>query len=69
MVEPEGIEPSSKQGSPELSTRLSWSWFSCGGKTQATNRRLILLSFAKRARPRMTIPDFAVPLCQSASGR
>ncbi len=41
-VELEGIEPSSKQGSPELSTRLSQPEFSCAGKTWATNRRLIL---------------------------
>ncbi len=42
FVELEGIEPSSKQGTPVLSTRLSQPEFSCIGKTWATNRCLIL---------------------------
>ncbi len=41
LVELEGIEPSSKQGRPVLSTRLSQTWFSCIGKTWATYRCLI----------------------------
>ena len=45
LVEPEGIEPSSKQGSPELSTRLSQPEFSCIGKTWATNLCLIPYGF------------------------
>ena len=40
-VELAGIEPASKQGILMLSTRLSWLRFSSGGKTQATNHRLI----------------------------
>ncbi len=41
MVELEGVEPSSERGNHTLSTRLSWTSFSCCGKTQATNRNLI----------------------------
>ena len=41
-VELEGFEPSSKQGNHTLSTCLSWTSFSSCGKTQATNRSLIL---------------------------
>ena len=41
-VELEGVEPSSKQGNHTLSTRLSWTSFSCCSKTQATNCNLIL---------------------------
>ena len=40
-VELEGVEPSSKQGTNLLSTCLSSLWFSCAGKTEATNRHLI----------------------------
>ena len=40
-VELEGFEPSSTRGNHTLSTRLSWTAFSCHGKTQATNRNLI----------------------------
>ena len=42
MVELEGVEPSSKQGTNMLSTCLSLPEFSCSGKTRATNRCLIL---------------------------
>ena len=42
IVELEGIEPSSKQGRPVLSTRLFQPSFSCNDKTWTTNRRLIL---------------------------
>ena len=42
FVELEGVEPSSKQGNHTLSTRLSWTSFSCCSKTQATNCNLIL---------------------------
>ena len=41
-VELEGIEPSSKQGHPRLSTRLFRTSFSCTGKTRTTNHCLIL---------------------------
>ena len=41
IVELEGIEPSSKQGRPVLSTRLSRPGFSSAGKTRATNQHLI----------------------------
>ena len=41
-VELEGIEPSSKQGRPVLSTRLFQSSFSCIGKTWTTNQCLSL---------------------------
>ena len=41
-VELEGIEPSSKQGRPVLSTRLFQTSFSCTGKTWTTNQCLIL---------------------------
>ena len=41
-VELEGFEPSSKQGNHTFSTCLSWTSFSSCGKTQATNRSLIL---------------------------
>ena len=42
FVELEGIEPSSKQGRPVLSTRLFQPLFSCTGKTWTTNQHLIL---------------------------
>ena len=42
IVELEGIEPSSKQGRPVLSTRLFQPSFSCTGKTWTTNRYLSL---------------------------
>ena len=42
FVELEGIEPSSKQGRPVLSTRLFQPSFSCTGKTWTTNQHLIL---------------------------
>jgi|GEM_PF-3500577 len=41
FVELEGVEPSSKQGNNKLSTCLSSLRFSCTGKTEATNLRLI----------------------------
>ena len=41
-VELVGFEPTSKQGNHTLSTCLSWTSFSSCGKTQATNRSLIL---------------------------
>ena len=41
LVELEGVEPSSAQGNHTLSTRLSWTSFSCRDKTQATNHGLI----------------------------
>jgi len=41
-VELEGIEPSSKQGNPELSTRLFRTEFSSEGKTRTTDPHLIL---------------------------
>lgn len=41
-VELAGVEPASKQGNHVLSTRLFWTSFSCYGKTQTTNRNLIL---------------------------
>ena len=41
-VELEGIEPSSKQGRPVLSTRLFQPSFSCNDKTWTTNRCLSL---------------------------
>ena len=41
LVELEGIEPSSARGNHTLSTRLSWTSFSCCDKTQATNHSLI----------------------------
>ena len=41
-VELVGFEPTSKQGSHTLSTRLFQTSFSCDGKTWTTNRRLIL---------------------------
>ena len=40
LVELEGVEPSSAQGNHTLSTRLSWTPFSCRDKTQATNHGL-----------------------------
>jgi len=67
FVEMEGVEPSSKQGNHTLSTRLSRPWFSCCGKTRATNHSLILKIFAYNARPLPTIPDIAAPLNQKAS--
>lgn len=42
FVDQEGLEPSSKQETNMLSTRLSLTKFSCCGKTSATNRSLIL---------------------------
>lgn len=42
VVELEGIEPSSKQGRPTLSTRLFQTGFSNTGKTWTTNLCLIL---------------------------
>lgn len=42
IVELEGIEPSSKQGRPVLSTRLFQPSFSCNDKTWTTNRCLSL---------------------------
>ena len=41
-VELEGIEPSSKQGRPVLSTRLFRTSFSSSDKTRTTNHCLIL---------------------------
>lgn len=42
FVDQEGLEPSSKQETNMLSTRLSLTKFSCCDKTSATNRSLIL---------------------------
>ena len=62
FVEIEGFEPSSKQGTDMLSTRLSWPSFSCNGKTQATNRHLICLLFVIASQPAITIPAISAPL-------
>ena len=45
-----------------LSTRLSWPSFSCNGKTQATNRYLICLSFISASQPTQTIFAISAPL-------
>ena len=42
LVDPEGVEPSSKRGRHTLSTCLSSPEFSCRDKTEATNLYLIL---------------------------
>ena len=42
LVDLEGVEPSSKQGTNKLSTCLSSPGFSCTSKTEATNLYLIL---------------------------
>ncbi len=42
MVDQEGIEPSSKQGTAKLSTCLSLPLLSGDAKTKATKRRRIL---------------------------
>ena len=68
-VELEGVEPSSKQGNPALSTRLFRFMFSCGGKTRTTNRRLILFVFAAPPRRLCDYSRLAAPLYQEASGR
>ena len=58
-VELEGVEPSSKQGNNKLSTCLSSLRFSCAGKTEATNPRLILYVFIAVSRQTATISDLA----------
>ena len=61
-VELTGVEPVSKQGTPVLSTRLSWPSFSSGSKTQATNHRLICLNFSVASQPAKPIPCISAPL-------
>ena len=58
-----GFEPASKQGILVLSTRLSWRWFSSGGKTQATNHRLICFGFGIASQPARPILCIPAPLC------
>ena len=66
IVELEGIEPSSKQGRPVLSTRLFQPSFSCTGKTWTTNRYLSLYEFRHGIETSpTTIPDFLAPLDQT----
>ncbi len=66
FVELEGIEPSSKQGRPVLSTRLFQPSFSCTGKTWTTNRYLSLYEFRHGIETSpTTIPDFLAPLYQT----
>ena len=57
-----GVEPASKQGTLVLSTRLSWPSFSSGGKTQATNRRLICYIFGTISQPMLPILWIPAPL-------
>ena len=67
MVELEGIEPSSKQGRPVLSTRLSQpSVFECR-QDLGHQPAPYPLNLIRNARPSRTISDFAVPLNQGAS--
>ena len=61
IVELEGVEPSSKQGTKVLSTCLSSPRFSCTDKTEATNQCLISLNFIITAEPATTILDLAAP--------
>ncbi len=69
-MELEGIEPSSKQGRPVLSTRLSQTGFSCSGRTWATSPEPYpLKGFIGGAGPLPTISDIAVPLGLGASER
>ena len=62
FVELAGVEPASKQGILVLSTRLSWPSFSSGGKTQATNRRLICFVFEAASQPATSILCISAPL-------
>ena len=67
MVELEGIEPSSKQGRPVLSTRLSQpSVFECR-QDLGHQPAPYPLNLIRNARPSRNISDFAVPLNQGAS--
>lgn len=67
MVELEGIEPSSKQGRPVLSTRLSQpSVFECR-QDLGHQSAPYPLNLIRNARQFLTIPDFAVPLDQGTS--
>lgn len=50
LVELEGLEPSSKRGTNELSTCLFLSWFSSRGRLRTANRDLILCCFGLFAR-------------------
>ena len=52
----------SKQGTLMLSTRLSWPSFSSGGKTQATNHRLICYNFDTVSQPTISILCISAPL-------
>ena len=52
----------SKQGILALSTRLSWPSFSSGGKTQATNHRLICYIFDFASQPTRSILCIPAPL-------
>ena len=61
-VELAGVEPASKQGTILLSTRLSWPSFSSGGKTQATNHRLICYNFDIVSQPTISILCISAPL-------
>ena len=49
-MELEGLEPSSKRGTNELSTCLFLSWFSSRGRLRTANRDLILCCFGLFAR-------------------
>lgn len=68
IVELEGIEPSSKQGHPKLSTRLFRTQFSCIDKTRTTKSMPYSLKLHRRiGTSPTTIPDFPAPLWRDAS--
>jgi len=54
FVESEGIEPSSKQATKRLSTRLVFSWFSIAGWLKTLYLQLSFLSFGNK--PKLFIP-------------